>query len=147
MTSDAWVLYDQFLLEKSNGTQDLQNDVFKVALMDDTYVPNSATDTIFSSLTGELSTEYGYTEDGVTATQILTITSGNVKWDIDDPQWNIVTNNITFKYIVIYNSDTDGLVGYCIADNTAGGTNVTISADYLLDVIIPSTGIFNEAVQ
>jgi hypothetical protein len=98
------VVYNSFKFESSTGIIDIDNDSFKLLLVDSTYTPNIDTHQKRSDITGEvLGTGYtagGAALTGVTVTNVLSadrtkFTSANVSW----------TNaTVTARGAVIYKS-------------------------------------------
>jgi hypothetical protein len=135
MAADAWVAYDQFMLEKSNGTQDLDNDTFSVILMTSTYTPNTATDTTYAGINAnEVANGNGYATGGVTRTQTLTKTAGNINFTLTNPAWTASGGNIVARYAVIRNNTSGGLVAYSLLDNTPDDITVVDGNTFTIDI-------------
>jgi len=148
MAAGPWIVYDNFMLEKSNGTQDLSatGDDFYVILLDSGYTPATTTDATYAGINGdELTTANGYTVGGDQATPSLTKTAGNIKFSLTDVSWAVVTATITAHYAVIRNDTTGGLVGYCLLDST--DADVTIEVGNTLSIDISTNAVYNEARQ
>ena len=139
----AWAYYDSFLLEKNNGTQDLDTDTFKVALFLST--SNCATLTIstFAALTNEHATANGYTQNGITTAPTLTGSSQNVNFTTAQAQWTASGGSIVARFAVKYNSTTGGLVGYSLMDDAPA--DKTASDGNTFTVNDNASGMFDEA--
>ena len=119
-------IYNKFAEYMGDGTIDMDNDTFKIILLDDGHTPD-ATDTVYANVSGdELATASGYTAGGATLASVTwTEAAGTVTFDAANPAWTAST--FTARYAVIY-SDTaasDELV--CLIDFTenksvSGGT-------------------------
>jgi len=139
----AWAYYDSFLLEKNNGTQDLDTDVFNVALFLSASNCADLTITTFGSLTGEHAEENGYLQGGLPVTPTLTGSPQNVNFTTSSAEWTATGGNIVARFAVKYNTTTGGLVGYSLmddepADKTAtDGNTFTVSDN--------ASGMFDEA--
>ena len=77
--------YDHFLESIGDGALDMDNDTFKLALLDNTHVFD-ATDTVFADVSAdEIAAGNGYTAGGNTLTTVTYAqTAGVVKFDSDD---------------------------------------------------------------
>lgn len=144
MSADAWVVYDQFMLEKSNGVQDLDDDVFAVILLNSTYVPNTASDVSYAGINAnELPTLNGYTAGGVNVTPSLTKTAGNIEFSTSNPTFAAAGGDLTFRTAVIRNVTTGGLVAYSVLDGTPADT--IISNGNGLQVDISTNAVYDES--
>jgi len=139
----AWAYYDSFLLEKNNGTQDLDTDEFSIALFLSASNCADLTLATFALLTGEHAEENGYLQGGLPVTPTLTGSSQNVNFTTSPAEWTATGGNIVARFAVKYNTTTGGLVGYSLmddepADKTAtDGNTFTVSDN--------ASGMFDEA--
>ena len=135
MAADAWVVYDQFMLEKSNGTQDLDSDSFSVILMTNGYTPNSASDTTYAGInSNEVGSANGYSSGGIASTATLTKTAGNINFTLANVQWTASGGSIVSRFAVIRNTTTGGIVAYSLLDNTPADVTVTDGNTLSLDI-------------
>ena len=143
MAATAWTVYDSFLLEKNNGTQDLDSHVFRAILMTASYTPDTASDSTYTGiLANEVANGLGYTTAGELVTTSLDATvDGEVTLDGTSVSWLADTGDLVFQYAVVYNVNTDGLVGYTMLDPAA----LTLIDTYTLFLDILSSGIFTES--
>src|SRR4030095_46641 len=92
------------------------SDTIKAALFTSSYTPAQDTDELYSSLTNEVANGNGYTTGGTrcaTPTAVYTAGSNLGTFDADNPAtWTASSAGFSFRYVVIYDSTTDVLVGY-----------------------------------
>lgn len=117
----------------NNGIIDFEKDTFRVTLHDSTYVPNLETNTKFTDLTGELSTNYGYTVGGKEITNVrIGFTSPNktANFKADKVIWDAITaNSITAKIAVISLVGThDGIPNPLLGCIYLNGGGASVSA-------------------
>lgn len=132
----TFVYYDHFLEILGDGTLDMDNDSFKLALLDNTHV-FSATDTQFSDVSAdEIAAGNGYTAGGDTLTTVTYAqTAGVVKFDADDVVFTASGGPLaTSRFAVLYDDTTvsDLLLGLIDmdGDKTPGdGDSLTIQWD------------------
>jgi len=152
MAADAWSLYDTFREFLGDGSIDMDDDEFYMALFLST--SNCNDDTVgdeYGDLTNEHASQYGYTTGGFHITN--TISNANqwlrsvatVKFDSDDAVWNASGGSIVCRYAVIYDTTpaatpTDPLVCWTTLDNTP--LDVTVTTGNSLTVTIHANGIF-----
>lgn len=105
----------------------------KVALVTSGYTLNTA-HTAWSSISAyEVATGSGYTTGGI---QLLNPVVTDSMVDFDDVKWTALSK--TFRAAVVravgtYNSITDPVLLHILLDDTAGGTDITVSgSDYLI---------------
>jgi len=137
-----WTFYNSFLLEKNDGTQNLDSDTFKVALFLSTSNCADVTKSTYASLDNQHAQEYGYTTGGETVVQTLTGESQNVNFTTADAVWTANGGSIIARWAVKYNS-AGGLVAYSLmddapADKEATNTNTFTVSDH-------ADGMFDEA--
>lgn len=131
----TFTYYDHFLEVLGDGTLDMDDDTFKLALLDNTHVFD-ATDTVFSDVSGdEIAAGNGYTAGGETLTAVTYVqTSGTVKFDANDVVFTASGGPIaTSRFAVLYDTTaTNALLGLIDmdADKTPGdGDTLTIQWD------------------
>lgn len=143
MSAGPWQIYDQFMLEKSNGTQDLDTDIFKVILMLSTYTPDLAADVTYVGIGGdEVATNFGYTQGGKIVAATLTKTSGNINFSSANVDWTASGGSVVCRYAVTINSTTGGLVAYSLLDVTPD--DITLTNTNTLTLNISVNDIFDE---
>lgn len=142
--ADPWIVYDNFLVKKNDGTIDLDTGTFSVLLFLVGYVPNTATDTTYTALgtTHEVATAFGYTQGGQPETPSLTPGVGTVRFSLTDPVWNAAGGDITARYAVIVDDVTDQLVAYSLLDSAVADVTATDGNTFTID--IATNGVFDE---
>lgn len=134
-----WKMYESAKLDFANGLIDFDTHAFKVNL----YLSTSNCDTlsgstVLASLTNQVATAFGYTQD----TKAVTLTTANAGGTITidettNPSWTASGGSITARFAVIYDDThaSDQAVFVCLldtapADVTATDTNTfTITMD------------------
>ncbi len=95
------MIYTIFYKYVADGNIDLDTDIIKVMLCDDSYIPDLS-HSLKSDITGEV-TGTGYTAGGATlANKSVTIDGIESKFDADDVIWGGST--LTARYAVMYAS-------------------------------------------
>lgn len=145
MAADAWVLHDAFKERMADGTLDLDNDAFKLALF--TSSSNAATTSVndFASLTNEVSGN-GYTAGGNTLTGVTWAqTGGTATFDSSNTVFTASGGSITARFAVIYdNTDVNKtVVAHSLLDNTPA--DVTATDGNTLTITMHANGIFTLA--
>lgn len=147
MTADAWKFYDSAREFIADGTVDLDNDTFKVALfLSTSNAATVSTNTVISDLTNEHANANGYTTGGVSVTAVISaanrwLRSGSsVKFDVDDASWTASGGSITARFAVLYDSTTSKLVAYCLLDNAPADVTATNGNPFV--VTISASGVF-----
>ena len=122
----ANVITNQFLTKLQEKAYNLESDVIKVALLDDTVAPDKD-DTTFSD-TNEISGA-GYTAGGATlaGSTVTQDDSGDLaKWDATDITWSTLTMTDA-RYAVIYDTTvTNDIIGYI----DFGTNRSSVSSDF-----------------
>ncbi len=136
MAAGNWIMYDDAKEQIGLGNVNFDTDSFIITLHTNTYTPNRSTQTIYTDLTNELTTQFGYTQKNeVLANPSWVDATGTLTWDSDDPSWTASGGSIgPFRIAVIHDdtmtSPVDGLICYNIldtADITAtDGDTITI---------------------
>lgn len=118
-------------------TANLATDIFKILLTSSSYVPNSASHTQLSDVTGEL-TGPGYVRQ-VLGSVTFTESGGTATFDCDDIQFVATSGTHTAKYWVIYDDTLAGdiLVAWGLIDSNGG--NVIFTE---LNLIVDAAGLF-----
>lgn len=132
----TFTYYDHFLEVLGDGNMDMDNDSFKLALLNNTHIFNAA-NTIFTDVSGdEIAAGNGYTAGGEVLTAVTySVTGSIVKFDANDVIFTASGGPIaTSRFAALYNdtSATDLLLGLIDldADKTPGdGDTLTIQWD------------------
>jgi hypothetical protein len=142
MASGAWVFTNTGRTKLLDGTFDVADDTFKMALFLSTS-NLAASSTTYAALTNEHANANGYTTGGISVDLTLSGTT-TVKVDIaTDPAWTASGGSIVAKWAVIYEVSGDVLC-YCLLDS--GGADVTCTAGNILTVAADaSNGVFTLA--
>lgn len=124
---------------------DFLSDTHKAALFTATYSPAQDTDELYSGLTNEVANGNGYTTGGNTcANPTIAYTAGTntAKFDADDPAtWTASGAGFAFRYVVVYDSTTSVLIGYCDY-----GSTLTLNAGDTFTFSFDTAGIFTTTV-
>lgn len=137
--------YDSFRKYVADGTIDLDTDTFKVTLHTSSYT-FAATHTVYTDLTNELSTAFGYTNGGATlASPTWTQSTVTLKFDANDTAWTASGGSIVARRAVIRKSGTanaivDPLVCSVLLDTTPA--DVTTTTGNTLTLVWNAAGIF-----
>jgi len=123
MATGVWTLYDSVPFRVGSGDIDFANDTFKIAFLTSSYTPSAAHDT-YSDLTNELTTTGGYTSGGFTVT-LTTASDLQVGISAGSAPDITATADLIFRYMVLYDSTTNYLVAYCLADSTPANYTIT----------------------
>ena len=135
----ADIVYDKFKEYMGDGTIDMDNDTFKILLLDDGHTPLATHDDYSDIIGDELANGNGYTTGGETLASVTWgDTAGVTKFDAANVSWTSAT--FTARYAVVYSdtSTTDKLV--VLIDFTenkvvSGGTfTITFHASGILTV-------------
>lgn len=143
MAADPWVFYDKFVDSFSKATIDLDSGTYKVALFLNGYVPNYATDELYSALANEVAQAFGYLTGGIAITQTVTTVAGVMTFDSADPEWTASGGSLVTRRAVLYETVTSKLVAASLLDNTPG--DVTVTTGNSLRLVLPATGYFQLA--
>jgi hypothetical protein len=142
MAATAWRKYESFPEFMGDGTIDMDNDTFKMALfLSTSNAATVTTNTLYSDLTNEHSNANGYTTGGVTLSSVTwSHSTGTTTFDVGDAVWTASGGSIVARFAVIYSSTGGELVAYCILDATPA--DVTVTTGNTLTVAINASGVF-----
>jgi hypothetical protein len=148
MTASAWTLYDAVSERIGDGTLDMDTNEFDMILCLSTSNCETASLLLYSEITNEVTTNYGYTQGGAACTGV-TISKANqwlrsgssTKFDVDDVTWTASGGSIVASYAVIKERST----GYLICWSKLETTPVTASTGNTFTVYIHSSGVFTLA--
>ena len=145
MAADAWVLHDKIKEYIGDGTVDLDNDTFKIALFLST--SNCATTSVdaLSAATNQVANGLGYLTGGVTVAATWVESAGTVTFDCADAVWTAASGSIVCRFGVLYDDTVaspviDPIVAHCLLDNTPA--DVTVTDTNQLTIQIHATGVF-----
>ena len=131
----ASFIYNNFLEIIGEEEIDLNNDTFKIMLLDDGHTPD-ADHTKKTDIVGDEISGTGYTAGGETLTNVTWSKSGStVTFDADDVIWSDST--FTARYAVIYDSTNEDYL-VCLFD--FNGNHSFVTATFTIE--INSSGIF-----
>lgn len=134
----ADLIFDKFPLHVMNGNIDLSSDVFKIALVKNTYTPDS-TDELWSEVSTYECDATGYTAGGKTISNVsLSESSGVTKLDFDDPAVWLSLTGSNIYYAVVYDSSSSNRLCClfqfsAVRSPSAENLALVFSADGLLD--------------
>ena len=142
MAAATITFYDSFREFMGDGTIDLDNDTFKLALCTSSYTPATSHSTFSGDITNELSTANGYTAGGATLSGVTWgHSSGTATFDdTGNVQWTASDAGITARYAILYSSTADKLVAYILLDSAPA--DKTATAGNTFTVTWNGSGIF-----
>lgn len=141
MAAGAWIYTNVGRTKLLDGTFDIENDDYKMALFLSTSNLGPAS-TSYALLDHEHANNNGYETGGIAVNLGLSGTT-TVKADIaTDPIWTADGGSITARYAVIYEVGGDVLC-YCELDDTPA--DVTATAGNTLTVAAHENGVFDLA--
>lgn len=148
MAAGPFTFYNSVAELLGDGTIDLDNDTFKLALLTSSYTPNAAHDE-YADLTNEVANGSGYTTGGATLASVTWAQTGGVAtFDSNDVVWTASGGSIVARYAVLYDDTSSGkkLIGYFLLDATPA--NVTTTDGNTLTVAPHATqGWFQQTVN
>lgn len=144
MPAGKWKLYEQAKLDIVNGLIDFDSHSFKINLYLSTSNCNTLSGTTtLASLTNQVATNYGYTQDTKAVTISTSQASGTVTVDeTTNPVWTASGGSITARYAVIYD-DTHAskqAVCVCLLDTTPA--DVTATSGNTFTITMNASGLF-----
>jgi len=149
MTANAWDFYNIFTEYIGDGTCDMDEDSFKMALFLST--SNCATLTLdaYASFDNEHAQANGYTTGGQAMSSVVwTRDAGSTMFDSDAPVWTASGGSIVCRFAMIYDDTVaaptaDPPVCYSLLDNAPA--DVTVTDGNTLTVTPHASGIFTVA--
>lgn len=137
----AWVFTNVGRTKLLDGTFDIENDSYKMALHLSTSNIGAGS-TTWAGVDNEHAAANGYDAGGIAVTLVLSGTT-TVKVDIDtDPVWTANGGSIVARFAVIYEVGGDVLC-YCLLDDTPA--DVTATDGNTLTVAAHASGVFTLA--
>lgn len=154
-TTGSFKLYNSFLEYVADGTIDLDTDTFKATLHTSSYGATDEThlndDAVYADVDNELATNYGYTNGGLTLTNVTwTRATATVTFDCDNPAWSVSGGTVTARYFIIrksgtVNGVTDPLVGIGYLDNTPADVATTTGNTLTININVSGLFTFTKA--
>lgn len=141
MAAGAWTFTNASRTSLLDGTFDVADDTFKMAL----FLSSSnigASSTTYAGVTNEHANANGYTTGGISVDLTL---SGTTTVTVDiatDPVWTASGGSITARFAVIYEVSGNVLC-YCLLDSTPA--DVTATSGNTLTVAAHASGVFTLA--
>ena len=132
----ANIIYSSFKEFMADGTMDLDNDTFKIALVTSSYTP-SADHTEWADVSSNEASGSGYTAGGAALNSTWTRSGATVTFDADDVTWSSAT--VTGRYAVIYNDTATNDELVCLLD--FGEDKSSSNADF--KITFNASGIFS----
>lgn len=147
MAASAWTIFNTAKEYIGDGTIDLDNDTFKLALFGTGYTP-SATQRAFAAIATDEISHSSYTNNGETLAGVAwTRTAGQVVFDANNVAIMATTGTLAAKYAVIYDDSvatatgdpvTDALL--CYSDLSSTGGEVSVSSGNTLTIAFATGG-------
>jgi hypothetical protein len=146
MAASAWTIVNSAKEFIGDGTIDLDNDTFKLALFTTGYTP-SATQQTFGAIATDEIVHASYTDGGETLAGVTwSRTAGQVVFDANDVAITSTAGELSAKYAVIYDDSTatagdpvtDAILCYSNLSSTGG--DVSVTQDNTLTIKFATTG-------
>jgi hypothetical protein len=146
-----WKIYDVAKRYLTDGTHDLDDATYKIALFLSTSNANTlthATPTL-ATLTNQHATANGYPAGGVAITGNTVVNAaGTLTFDCNDPVFTASGGSITARFAVIYragtfNGVTNPLLCVCLLDTAPA--DVTVTDTNTLTIVMNASGVFTLA--
>lgn len=145
MAADNWKRYDQFPEFLGDGGIDMDDDTFICNLYLSTSNAATLSTTAKASVTNQVATGNGYTQDTETIVSPTWVSSsGTVTFDSADPAWTASGGSIVARFAVIYDDtatlpSADLLIAVSLLDNAPA--DVTVTDGNTLTIQINASGI------
>ncbi len=140
MAAATITFYNNVREDIGDGSLDLDNDTFKVALLSSSYTPDVENHAAYSDLTNELATANGYTQDDKTLTATWVRSTTTCTFDADDVVWTASGGSITARYAVIYSDTGEELICYILLDSAPADVEATDGNTFT--IAFNASGIF-----
>ena len=144
MAAGKWKLYESAKLGIANGEIDLDTHSFKIALFSSTSNCDTLSGTTtLASLTNQLSTANGYTQNSKAVTITTANSGGTITVDeTTNPSWTAAGGSITARFAVIYDDThaSDQALCVCLLDTTPA--DVTATDGNTFTITINASGLF-----
>jgi hypothetical protein len=138
-----WKLYEQAKLDITNGLMDLDTHSFKINL----YLSTSNCDTLsgtttLASLTDQVATNFGYTQDSKAVTLTTANAGGTITVDeTTNPVWTASGGPITARFAVIYNDTHASKQALCVCLLDTAPADVTATDGNTFTITMNASGI------
>jgi hypothetical protein len=152
MAATAWSVHDKFKLylgDATTGPVDMDLDTFKIILC--ASASNITTDTVdaYTSVTSEVSTNYGYTQGTKTlANPSWTESTGTITWDEGgaDPVWTASGGSIVARKAGIYDDTvTTPVADPIVCSSSLSSADITATTGNTFTITMHASGIFTLA--
>lgn len=148
MAASAWVIYNTFKRYMADGTMDLDANTFRMGLYTSASNAATATLSIRSQVTGEVSAANGYVLGGKTLAGVTWSTgasAGEMRFDATATIWSASGGNIVnIRYAVIYDESTGTSAGdrKLVANSALSTAQFTVTDGNTLTITPSANGIF-----
>lgn len=144
MAAGKWKLYEQAKLDIVNGLIDFDSHSFKIALFSSASNCNTLSGTTaLASLTNQLSTANGYTQNSKAVTITTSNSSGTITVDeTTNPTWTASGGSITARFAVIYDDTHASKQAVCVCLLDTAPADVTATDGNTFTITINASGLF-----
>jgi hypothetical protein len=146
MPASAWAIYDAVSEEIGDGTLDMDMiECDMILCLAGSNVSDPAL-ILYSEITNEVPTDFGYIQSGQTCTGTITganqwlRTGAGTKFDVDDVVWNASGGSIIARYVAIKEHSTGRLL--CWSELDAAHADVIATDGNSLTITISGNGVF-----
>lgn len=139
-----WKLYENAKLDIANGLMDLDTHSYKIALFTSASNCNTLSGTTaLASLTNQVSTAFGYTQNSKSVTLTTSNAGGTITVDeTTNPSWTASGGSITARYAVIYNDTHASKQALCVCLLDTAPADVTATDGNTFTITQNVSGIF-----
>ncbi len=141
MAAGAWTFTNAGRTSLLNGDFDLDTDSFRIALFLSTSDLGAAS-TAYSSVSNEVATDYGYTQNDKAVTLALSGTTTVTVDESTNPSWTASGGDIVARFAAIYKVSGNVLC-YCLLDSSPA--DVTAADGSTLTITQHASGLFSLA--
>lgn len=145
MASDNWRRYNKFPEYMGDGSMDMDDDTFNVALFLSTSNCATLTHDDYADLDNEHANQYGYVTKGQALDSVTWAeSSGTITFDSANEVFTASGGSIICRFAVIFDDTmtspvADGLVAFSLLDNTP--LDVTVTTGNTLTISMHTSGI------
>lgn len=139
-----WKLYESAKLGIANGEIDLDTHSFKIALFASTSNCDTLSGTTtMASLTNQLATANGYTQNDKAVTITTANSGGTITVDeTTNPVWTASGGSITARFAVIYDDTHASDQALCVCLLDTAPADVTATSGNTFTITINASGLF-----
>lgn len=139
-----WKLYESAKLGIANGEIDLDTHSFKIALFASTSNCDTLSGTTtLASLTNQLATANGYTQNDKAVTITTANSGGTITVDeTTNPVWTASGGSITARFAVIYDDTHASDQALCVCLLDTAPADVTATSGNTFTITINASGLF-----